>query len=160
MVVEDWKKLREICLGLKSQSKKIVFTNGCFDILHAGHVDYINKAKALGDVLIVAVNSDISVKKIKGSKRPIIGQMERAAVVSNLKAVDYVTFFDEETPAKIIDYLIPDVLVKGEDWRTNEIVGAETVLGNGGKVERIKFVTSQSTTKIINEIVKRYCAEK
>ncbi len=143
MIERDWKKLKTLLDSLKQEGKKVVFTNGCFDILHSGHVDYLAKAKALGDVLVVALNSDASVRRIKGEKRPIIKEDERAFIVSNLKAVDFVTFFDEDTPAEIIDFLIPDVLVKGADWKVSEIVGAETVLKNGGSVETIEFVMMQ-----------------
>ena len=108
-------KLIEIRKEFKLQYKKVVFTNGVFDILHSGHVDYLNKAKALGDILIVGLNSDISVKKIKGEKRPIVTEEERAFLILNLKAVDYVTLFDEDTPANLIGKLIPDILVKGAD---------------------------------------------
>ena len=160
MIIKNWEKVKEIRERFRSEGKKVVFTNGCFDILHQGHVDYLNKAKALGDVLIVALNSDDSVKKIKGEKRPIVKGDERAFIVDNLKSVDIVTFFEQETPAEIIDYLIPDILVKGADWKTEEIVGAKTVIQNGGSVERIEFVTSQSTTKIINEVVKKYCKQE
>lgn len=141
---------------LKSQSKKVVFTNGCFDILHSGHVDYLNKAKALGDILIAALNSDSSVKKIKGSKRPIIKEDERAFLVANLKAVDFVTFFDEDTPENIIADLIPDILVKGADWSADKIVGKDIVESNGGEIKRIEFITDQSTSNIINIILERY----
>ena len=141
---------------LRYEGKKVVFTNGCFDILHAGHVDYLIKAKAVGDILIVALNSDKSVRSIKGEKRPIINETERAFIVSNLKAVDYVTFFDEDTPAKIIDQLIPDILVKGADWDLSKIVGRDVVESNGGEVKTIKFVTNQSTSNIIRTVVDRY----
>lgn len=145
-----------LCNKLKQEHKKIVFTNGCFDILHAGHVDYLSKAKAVGDILIVAINSDKSVKSIKGKTRPIVNEMERALIVSNLKAVDYVTFFDEDTPAEIINDLIPDILVKGADWDIEKIVGRETVEKNGGKVKTIEFVTNQSTSNIIKTILQKY----
>ena len=151
-IIEDRKDLIKLRKKLREQKKKVVFTNGCFDILHIGHVDYLMKAKACGDILIVALNTDSSVSRIKGSSRPIINQNERAFVVSNLKAVDYVTFFDEDTPGKIIDDLVPDVLVKGADWKLDEIVGRETVEKNGGKVERIEFISEQSTSNIINRI--------
>lgn len=141
---------------LKDEGKKVVFTNGCFDILHAGHVDYLNKAKACGDVLIVALNSDTSVKKIKGENRPIVPQEERAFILSALKAVDYVTLFDEETPHEIIAKLIPDVLIKGADWTIDNIVGRDIVESNGGEVKTIEFVNNQSTTNIISEVLKRY----
>lgn len=149
-------ELKEIVTRLKQEGKKVVFTNGCFDIMHAGHIDYLNKSKASGDVLIVAINSDASVKRIKGSKRPIINETERAFVLSNLKAVDYVTTFDEDTPKEIIDYLIPDILVKGADWDLDKIIGRDTVEANGGEVKRIKFVSEQSTSKIIEKILTIY----
>lgn len=144
---------------LKKQNKKVVFTNGVFDILHAGHVDYLIKAKKLGDVLIVAVNSDSSVKKIKGDLRPVVPQNERAFIISQLKAVDYVTIFDEETPYEVIKKLIPDVLVKGADWSKDKIVGADIVESNGGKVETIKFVNNTSTTNIIKTVLEKFKKE-
>jgi D-glycero-beta-D-manno-heptose 1-phosphate adenylyltransferase len=140
----------------KSANKKVVFTNGCFDIVHAGHIDYLNKAKKLGDVLIVGVNSDISVKKIKDRKRPIIPEKERVLIVSNLKPVDYVVVFDEETPENLINKIIPDVLVKGADWDIDKIVGKDTVLKNGGEVKSIEFIIQQSTSKIIESIISKY----
>ncbi len=150
-------ELASIRKKLKAENKKVVFTNGCFDILHSGHVDYLNKAKQLGDVLIVGLNSDLSVKSIKGDKRPIIREGDRAIILSNLKAVDYVTFFDEDTPEKLIGELIPDILIKGEDWNLSKIVGREIVLANGGKVMTVKFVNNQSTSGIIKLICDRYC---
>ncbi|MCU7494681.1 MAG: D-glycero-beta-D-manno-heptose 1-phosphate adenylyltransferase [Ignavibacteria bacterium] len=141
---------------LKAEGRKVVFTNGCFDILHAGHVDYLSKARQLGDILIVGMNSDYSVKNIKGSLRPIIAESERAFLVANLKAVDYVTLFDENTPGELIDELVPDVLVKGADWKLENIVGRDTVEKNGGEVKTITFVSQQSTSKIIDTILERY----
>ena len=141
---------------LKAEGKKVVFTNGCFDLIHSGHVDYLVKAKEMGDVLILALNSDSSIKRIKGDKRPILKQDERAFIVSNLKPVDYVTFFDEDTPAEIINDLIPDVLVKGADWTIDKIVGREIVEANGGEVKTIRFVNDQSTSNIIKIIKERY----
>jgi len=141
---------------LKEEKKKVVFTNGCFDVLHAGHVDYLNKAKASGDVLIIGLNSDASVKRIKGDKRPIVCQKERAFILSNLKAVDYVTLFEEDTPQEIISELIPDILIKGADWAVDKIVGRDVVEANGGEVKTISFVTDQSTTNIIQTIIERY----
>jgi len=143
-------------LKLKASKKKVVFTNGVFDLIHAGHVDYLTKAKELGDVLIVGLNSDNSVKRIKGEKRPILTQEERAFVLSKLKPVDYVIFFDEDTPEKLISELVPDVLVKGADWTIDKIVGKEVVEKNGGEVKAIEFVNDQSTSKIIDLIIKRY----
>lgn len=141
---------------MKIENKKVVFTNGCFDILHAGHVDYLNKAKAAGDVLIVALNSDKSTRSIKGEKRPIVNERERGFIMANLKAVDFVTFFDEDTPAEIISELIPDVLIKGADWDINKIVGKDIVEANGGEVKTIEFVNFQSTTNIIDTVLERY----
>lgn len=149
-------ELKSLRNKLKKENRKLVFTNGCFDILHAGHVDYLNKAKEFGDVLLVALNSDKSINRIKGDKRPIVNQDERAFIIKNLKAVDIVTFFDEDTPKEIIDELIPDILVKGADWAIENIVGRDTVEKHGGSVETIKFVNFQSTTNIIDIIKDRY----
>ena len=154
--VKSINELIEIRDKLKKENKKVVFTNGCFDILHAGHVDYITKAKEKGDILIVAVNSDSSMKRIKGMSRPIVPQNERAFIISNLKPVDYVVIFEEDTPFEIITKLIPDILVKGEDWSIENIVGRDIVEANGGKVETIKFVNNQSTTNIIKTILERF----
>ncbi|MFZ2324477.1 MAG: D-glycero-beta-D-manno-heptose 1-phosphate adenylyltransferase [Ignavibacteriaceae bacterium] len=151
--IEDIKALRK---RWKAEGKKVVFTNGCFDLIHSGHVDYLVKAKEMGDILILALNTDTSVKRIKGNKRPILKQDERAFIVSNLKPVDYVTFFEEDTPAEIISELIPDVLVKGADWSLDKIVGREIVESNGGEVKTIKFVNDQSTSKIIQTILNSY----
>lgn len=141
----------------EEQSKKVVFTNGVFDLIHAGHVDYLTKSKALGDILVVGLNSDASVKRIKGDKRPILKQDERAFIISNLKPVNYVVIFDEDTPARVIDEIIPDVLVKGADWPIDKIVGRETVEKHGGKVKAIEFVNDQSSSKIIEIIRNKYC---
>jgi D-beta-D-heptose 7-phosphate kinase/D-beta-D-heptose 1-phosphate adenosyltransferase len=157
MIVTDRNEMIEIRGGIKSRNKKLVFTNGCFDILHSGHVDYLSKARQLGDYLVVGLNSDFSVKSIKGEKRPIINEIERATLLDNLKCVDYVTFFNEDTPEQLISSLIPDILVKGADWALDKIVGREIVETNGGKVQTIEFSTNQSTSKIINLIIDRYC---
>lgn len=149
-------ELKTIRSKLKSDAKKVVFTNGVFDLIHAGHVDYLLKAKSLGEVLIVGMNSDDSVKRIKGEKRPILNQEERALILSNLKPVDYVIFFGEDTPEKLISELVPDVLVKGADWPIDEIVGKDIVEKNGGIVKAIEFVNEQSTSKIIDLIIERY----
>lgn len=149
-------ELKAIRLKLKAERKKVVFTNGVFDLIHSGHVDYLSKAKKLGDVLIVGLNSDDSVRRIKGNKRPILKQEERAFILSNLKPVDFVVFFDEDTPEKLISEIIPDILVKGADWAVDKIVGREVVEKNGGKVMNIEFVNDQSTSKIIDLIVQRY----
>ena len=154
--VKSIKELVEIRNNLKNENKKVVFTNGCFDILHAGHVDYLTKAKEKGDILIVAVNSDASVKRIKGALRPIVPQHERAFIISFLKPVDYVVIFEEDTPYEMIKQLVPDVLVKGEDWSIGNIVGRDIIETNGGKVESIKFVNNRSTTNIIKTILERF----
>jgi rfaE bifunctional protein nucleotidyltransferase chain/domain len=156
-IVTNRDEMIKIRHELKRLGKKLVFTNGCFDLLHSGHVDYLNKAKELGDYLLVGLNSDFSVKKIKGENRPIINEMERAVLLDNLKCVDYVTFFDENTPEQLISSLIPDILVKGADWTLDKIVGREIVLANGGEVKTIRFFCDQSTSKIINVIIERYC---
>ena len=156
-IVENRDELISIRKNLRSQNKKVVFTNGCFDILHAGHTDYLNKAKAFGDFLILGLNSDISVKNIKGDLRPIVPQRERAILLSNLLAVDFVSFFDEDTPLNIITDLIPDYLVKGADWDIENVVGREIVEKNGGEVKTIPFVHNSSTTDIIDTIINRYC---
>lgn len=146
----------EIRNQFKSQNKKVVFTNGTFDILHAGHVDYLNKSKEFGDVLIVGLNSDSSMKKIKGDKRPIVKQSERAFILANLKAVDFVTIFNEDTPYEILKKIIPDVLVKGADWAKENIVGKDIVESAGGRVETIEFVNMQSTTNIIKTVLDKF----
>ena len=154
--IKTREEIKKIRVQLKSEGKKVVFTNGVFDLIHSGHVDYLVKAKEMGDVLILALNSDSSVKRIKGNKRPILEQNERAFIVSNLKPVDYVTFFEEDTPAEMINDLIPDVLVKGADWAIDKIVGREVVEANGGEVKNIKFINEQSTSNIIKIIKERY----
>jgi len=137
--------------------KKIVFTNGCFDILHVGHADYLNKAKSLGDILVVGINSDASMRRIKGEKRPILPQQMRAYLLDNLKPVDYVVIFEEDTPLELIKAIKPDVLVKGADWDLERIVGADFVLSYGGRVERIAFSFDISTSKVIERILGLYC---
>ncbi|HAG50758.1 MAG TPA: D-glycero-beta-D-manno-heptose 1-phosphate adenylyltransferase [Deltaproteobacteria bacterium] len=146
-------RLRGSLKNINKKNKTIVFTNGCFDIIHAGHVRYLNKAKSLGDVLIVGLNSDASVKLIKGDKRPIVPQEERAEVLSGLEAVDYVVLFNEPTPINLINAVLPDILVKGADWASQEIVGADIVRAKGGRVARIKLVKGKSTTNIIKKIL-------
>ncbi|MBI5047627.1 MAG: D-glycero-beta-D-manno-heptose 1-phosphate adenylyltransferase [Deltaproteobacteria bacterium] len=147
------KKLKSLLSGTSRNGKIIVFTNGCFDIIHAGHVRYLNKAKSLGNILVVGLNSDSSVKKIKGEKRPIVSQRERAEVLSGLEAVDYVVLFNEPTPIKLIKAILPDILVKGADWASHEIVGADVVKAAGGKTARVKLVKGRSTTNIIQKIL-------
>jgi rfaE bifunctional protein nucleotidyltransferase chain/domain len=144
--------LKKTVEALKKKKKVVVFTNGCFDIIHAGHVQLFEKARSLGDCLIVAINSDSSLKELKGPKRPLVGQDKRAFVIAALQSVDYVTVFGEQTPAEILSELKPDILVKGGDYKISEIVGREHVK----KVVRVKLVKGQSTSNLIKLIVSRY----
>jgi cytidyltransferase-related domain len=136
----------------REKGKKIVFTNGCFDIIHAGHVDYLEKAKSLGDFLVVGLNSDESVKRLKGPTRPVNPVDQRKKVLQALKSVDLVIVFEEDTPERLIKEIKPDVLVKGGDWKIENIVGANFVMSYGGKVYTIDFVYDTSTTKIIEKV--------
>jgi len=155
LIVRDLDTLRRIVSNLRTQGKRIVFTNGCFDIIHAGHVDYLERAREFGDFLIVGMNSDSSIRKIKGEKRPIVPEDLRARVLSGLRAVDCVFIFGEETPMRVIEAVRPDVLVKGADWPIEKIVGREFA----GRVERIPFKYEISTTKIIEKVVEIYCSK-
>lgn len=137
---------------LKEKNKKLVFTNGCFDILHRGHITYLKQAKSLGDYLIIGLNSDSSVKKIKGESRPLNNQNDRAYVLNNMKAVNAVVIFSEDTPYNIIKEIQPDLLVKGGDWSEDKIVGADIVKKSGGKVVSLKYVDNYSTTSTINKL--------
>ena len=141
--------------GFRRDGKKIAFTNGCFDILHAGHVSYLETAKRKNRVLVVGLNSDSSIKKIKGPTRPINSQLARAAVLAALECVDYVVIFREETPYNLIKTLRPEILIKGADWRGKKVVGADIVAGYGGKVELIKYVSGFSTTGILQTVEKK-----
>lgn len=148
-------ELTNIVNKRRRYGEKMVFTNGCFDILHAGHVAYLKEARMLGDFLVVGLNSDNSVRRIKGEKRPINSETHRAKILESLQCVDYITIFEEDTPINLISSLIPDVLVKGADWKENEIVGADLVKANGGVVKTIKFQYDTSTTKILEKIKSR-----
>jgi D-beta-D-heptose 7-phosphate kinase/D-beta-D-heptose 1-phosphate adenosyltransferase len=139
---------------LRAASRQVVFTNGCFDLMHPGHVRYLQQARALGDALIVALNSDASVRELKGKTRPILTERERAEVMAALACVDYVTIFDEPTPREIISALLPDILVKGGDWGVSEIIGREEVEAAGGKVMSLPFVEGVSTSEIIRRILR------
>ena len=136
----------------KNEHKKIVFTNGCFDILHMGHIEYLNEAKAQGDVLIIGLNSDQSIKLLKGSDRPINNESDRAAMLLNLRSVDCVQVFNEETPLNIIKLIHPNVLVKGGDWKVEQIVGSDFVLANGGIVKSLLFKSGYSTSNFIQAV--------
>jgi rfaE bifunctional protein nucleotidyltransferase chain/domain len=148
---EEFKHVRE---KLSDNSESVVFTNGCFDILHRGHVEYLNQAKTLGKYLVIGLNSDSSVKKLKGEDRPVNNETDRAFVLSNLKCVDAVIIFDEDTPYDLINTVRPDFLVKGGDWKEEQIVGSDIVKSYGGKVISLKFVDSYSTSNIIDRIKK------
>ena len=147
-------KLRATVSRLKAKRKKVVFTNGCFDLIQVHHVRCLQEARSHGDVLIVAINTDASVRKIKGPSRPIVPQGDRAEMLAALECVDYVTFFSEETPHRILREVLPDVLAKGGDYRDDEIVGKEIVEGNGGKVVRLRKWPQRSTTKLIERILR------
>jgi D-glycero-beta-D-manno-heptose 1-phosphate adenylyltransferase len=150
------KKLVHVRKRLQRAGKIVVFTNGTFDILHKGHVDYLTAARRCGDVLIVGLNSDASIRRIKGPPRPINPGRDRAAVLAGLAAVDYICFFGEDTPARVIDRLIPDVLVKGADWAADAIVGSAVVKKHGGVVRRVKLTAGRSTTGIIQRVLLAY----
>lgn len=147
------KRLTEVLAPLRKKGRRVVFTNGCFDVIHAGHVRYLASARALGDVLVVGLNSDSSVRAVKGPTRPIVPERERAEVLSALASVDYVVLFADPTPLRLIEALLPDVLVKGSDWAAHEIVGAEAVKAHGGRVARVRLVKGRSTTNIIKRIL-------
>ena len=146
--------IEDLTSKLKSlgENKKVVFTNGCFDILHIGHVRYLEEAKSCGDTLVVGVNADSSVRELKGPERPIQNENDRAQILAALKAVDYTVLFAEDTPINLIEAIRPDVLVKGGDWAVEQIVGHEFVLKNGGEVKSLNFVDGRSTTNIVNKI--------
>ncbi|MGA2192270.1 MAG: D-glycero-beta-D-manno-heptose 1-phosphate adenylyltransferase [Nitrospirota bacterium] len=154
--IKNHEELKDIVSEVQAAGRKVVFTNGCFDILHTGHIRYLNLAKSYGDVLVVAVNSDASVRKIKGDKRPIMPQDERAEMVAALGMVDYVTVFEEENPHRIISELLPDVLVKGGDWDIDMIVGRDIVEASGGKVYSVPYIEGASTTGIIERVLDKY----
>jgi D-beta-D-heptose 7-phosphate kinase/D-beta-D-heptose 1-phosphate adenosyltransferase len=154
--IKDLKQLKKIISHLKSEGKKIVFTNGCFDLLHYGHIKYLERAKSFGDILIVAVNSDSSMKRLKGENRPINNQRDRAMVLASLEFVDFVTIFEDLTPYRLISNLRPDYLIKGGDWRKEDIVGKDLVEAYGGKVRVIPFVKNYSTTNLIRRIIQKF----
>ena len=148
--------LVKVLESLREAGKRIVFTNGCFDILHAGHVRYLTAARSKGDALVLGLNSDASVKSIKPDKRPIVDQDQRAEVLAGLACVDYITIFDEPDPLALIKTIKPDVLIKGADWEEAEIIGSDVVKSYGGNVVRIEVVPGISTSRIIEKILKVY----
>jgi rfaE bifunctional protein nucleotidyltransferase chain/domain len=149
-------QIKDLISDLKKKRKKIVFTNGCFDLLHVGHVRYLQEARTLGDCLIVGLNSDQSLRQIKDPARPLISEEQRAEVLAALTCVDYIVLFDEADPFLLIEEVRPDVLVKGADWSLDKIIGADLVSSYGGEVRRVELVPSISTTEIINRIISRY----
>jgi D-beta-D-heptose 7-phosphate kinase/D-beta-D-heptose 1-phosphate adenosyltransferase len=151
--IQPLKKLIKIREELKRQRKKVVFTNGCFDLLHSGHIHLFREARKLGDVFFVAVNDDASVRKIKGTSRPVFSLEERLEVLEAVEDIDYLTFFSEETPQEIIASLLPDVLVKGGDWRPEEVVGKREVEQSGGVVVVIPYLKGYSSSDIIKKIL-------
>ena len=155
-VVFSRKKLIEEVKKIKKSGKKVVFTNGCYDLLHVGHIRLLQSARKKGDVLIVAINSDTSVRRIKGEKRPLINQKERAETLSGLECVDVVTVFNEDDPFNIIKDILPDILVKGGDWPLDKIIGSDIVIKNGGKVMNIKYQAGKSTTNLVGKVVSAY----
>ena len=149
-------ELRRIVENLKAKGKRIVFTNGCFDLLHIGHIRYLEEAKSLGDILVVGLNSDRSVRSLKGPNRPVLPEGERAEILSGLESVNYITIFDEPTPLELISTLQPHILVKGGDWTKEATVGKEVVERSGGEVVILPFVEGSSTSNLIEAILKRY----
>ncbi len=154
--IKSREELGQIVQGLKKDGKRVVFTNGCFDLLHVGHIRYLEKARSLGDLLVVGVNSDRSVRSLKGLLRPILTEEERAEILSGLWCVDFITLFDEPTPIELITFLQPHVLVKGGDWTKETTVGKEVVEASGGEVVIVPYIEGSSSTNIIETILKRY----
>jgi rfaE bifunctional protein nucleotidyltransferase chain/domain len=148
------RQLKPILSRLQRRGRRVVFTNGCFDLLHIGHLRYLQRARRFGDRLVVAINSDASVRKIKGPRRPLLPEAERAEVLAALTCVDYVTIFNQPDPLAIVKALRPDVLIKGSDWGTNRIIGREIVEGRGGRVRRVPLVKGVSTSRLIEKIIR------
>jgi rfaE bifunctional protein nucleotidyltransferase chain/domain len=150
--IMDWKTAHEAVEKAKSEGRQVVFTNGCFDIVHLGHVDYLEKARNLGDFLVVGINSDASISRIKGPQRPVVEEISRTRVMASFGFVDAVVVFDQPTPLELIETLKPDILTKGQDYLVENIVGAKFVIENGGRVETIPLVEGFSTSRIIEKI--------
>jgi len=151
--IKDIKALLKHRSRLRAEGKTLVFTNGCFDILHRGHVEYLQQSRMMGDALVVGLNSDASVTRLKGKGRPLLPQEDRAFLLASLSAVDFVCVFEEDTPLKLIEAIRPDVLIKGGDYQIHEIVGREVVEGHGGKVVTIPLIPNRSTSDIIRKII-------
>ena len=158
--IKSWEEAAHLCDNFRSQGKKIIFTNGCFDILHSGHIQYLEQAKALGDILFLGLNSDDSVRRIKGSPRPIVSEEERAFVVAGLQSVDFVVIFEQDTPYELIRLLKPDILVKGGDWNPEDIVGSDIVQGYGGRVLSLPYLEGISTTELFFKIATAFSDKK
>jgi D-beta-D-heptose 7-phosphate kinase/D-beta-D-heptose 1-phosphate adenosyltransferase len=154
--IKNINAIKSIVARLKTRRKKVVFTNGCFDILHVGHIRYLRKARSLGDILVVGLNTDRSVRQIKGENRPIVPQGERAEVLAALEVVDYVVLFDEPDPFALIEKVKPTILVKGADWPKDKIIGRDVVEKGGGRVVRIPLVRGASSTGVIEKIIQVY----
>ena len=152
-------ELKERLEQLRNEGQRIVFTNGCFDILHAGHVRYLNAARQQGDLLVVGLNSDVSVQRIKGPRRPLVSQQQRAEVLAGLWCIDYIVIFEQPDPLAVIQTLRPNVLVKGDDWPDDQIVGSDVVQADGGRVVRVPVVPDISTSRIIDRIVDRFSGQ-
>lgn len=150
--IKSKEDLNNLVKSWQSRGDKVVFSNGCFDILHLGHIDYLEKARSFGDRLVIGLNSDNSVRKLKGENRPVNNEEARGRMLAALSFVDGLTVFNEETPEELIEYLLPDVLVKGSDYKIENIVGAKSVMANGGTVKTIDLVNGYSTTNIIEKI--------
>jgi rfaE bifunctional protein nucleotidyltransferase chain/domain len=150
--IKSWAEAEAQVKAWRQAGKRIVFSNGCFDLLHLGHVDYLEKARALGDVLVVGLNTDDSVSRFKGPERPLQNETSRARILASLQFVDLVVLFNEDTPLNLISVLLPDILVKGNDYLAENIVGADVVKKNGGRVETIALVPGYSTTRIVERI--------
>lgn len=154
------RELAELRPAWRAENKRVVFTNGCFDILHRGHVEYLQKARAHGDLLIVGLNADDSVRRLKGAGRPLVPQEDRAVILAALACVDFVIYFEEDTPANLIAHIQPEVLVKGADYEINEIVGHDIVQARGGEVVRIPLTPGRATRDVIATILERFGGKK
>lgn len=152
MIASSEEQVRELVAVLRQSGGRVVFTNGVFDILHAGHTTYLDAARALGDVLVLGLNTDASVRRLKGPERPVNTELDRATVVAALRSVDHVVLFSDDTPLRLIEAILPDVLVKGGDYTRQTIVGADVVEAHGGRVVTIPLVEGRSTTSIINRV--------
>ena len=153
-LIKNLRDLKALCLSYESNNKKIVMTNGCFDILHSGHTYILEESKKLGDILIIALNSDLSVKKIKSKDRPIVSELDRAYVLSCLSSVDHIILFDNESPEEIICEILPEILIKGSDYKGKKVAGEDCLIKNGKKVVLVDLIEGKSSTSIIDKVSK------